>query len=70
MLKLDYICDRCGKAIQGPYTPHYVDHIRISDLDKSGDYIVKHLCPSCMRGLWNYLEKRVISYSDISKEEF
>lgn len=59
-------CDRCGREIKRPYVPQ----IRVLDYDKGTEYVSLDVCKSCMRGFWNFMEKRVLSYSDISKEDF
>lgn len=67
MRDLRITCDRCGKLIPEPITMQ----IRALDFDKKGpDFVRLDICRSCMNGFWNYMSKRVISYSDISKEDF
>jgi hypothetical protein len=59
-------CDRCGKELKGPY----ISQLRVLDYSVSDKYQQYDICPSCMRGLWNFMERRVLSYSDITKEDF
>ncbi len=61
-----YYCDRCGKELD----PVKHNQIRVLDFDNSDDFSTKDLCPSCTRGLWNYLNKSRINYNDIYREDY
>lgn len=72
MIKTMIFCDRCGRLINTRYgaLDNRLSHIKLLDYSKSSDYSTIILCDSCMRGLYNFMEKRVLSYDDISKEDF
>ena len=59
-------CDRCGKEIKRPF----VNQIRVLDYENGNDFTSYDICKSCTRGFHNFMEKRVLSYSDISKEDY
>ena len=61
-----YYCDRCGKEL--PKEKH--NQIRVLDFDISNDFIKKDLCSSCIRGLWNYIDRTRINYNDIYREDY
>lgn len=60
-------CDRCGKEVPEDLKQ---SHIRVLDFSISNDFQKIDLCPSCMKGLWNYLKRRRINYNDIYREDF
>lgn len=66
MTRIRIFCDRCGKGLNKPKR----NQIRVLDFSKSNEFIAKDLCDSCTRGLWNHMAKKILSYNDISKEDF
>lgn len=71
MIVSDIFCDRCGRKIAtlGSGQLCLVNQIRVLDYDKSDDFIRYDICKSCMRAFHNLMAKKVLDYSDITKED-
>lgn len=67
MKQIMFYCDRCGRKI--PSKDLRINVIRALDYQKSNDYETLNLCNSCMKYFWSFMSKKVLSYSDISKED-
>lgn len=57
-------CDRCGREIK----TKLVNQIRVLDYDASDTFVCYDICKSCIRAFNNLMAKRVIDYSDITRD--
>lgn len=65
MVVSEIFCDRCGRKI----TTNLVNQIRVLDYDKSDTFVRYDICKPCMRAFHNLMAKKVLDYSDITKED-
>ena len=65
MQEIKYYCDRCKKEIKGPYIPL----VKVLDYDVGDVFQDINLCKPCLNHFYNFLNKKILSYSDIVKED-
>lgn len=68
MKEIIFFCDRCGKRIYETQEIK-VPFIKLMDYHENKDFKTLYLCRSCLNHFYNFMRKKVLSYSDISKED-
>lgn len=69
MTETKVYCDRCKNEINHTVRVlgcHNV--VRVLDWASGTEYETLDLCPACMRGFHNFMEKSVQTYEDITKD--
>lgn len=69
MTETKVYCDRCKKEIDNTsMTLGCHNVIRVLDWATGTEYENFDICPACMRGFHNFIERSVQSYADITKD--